>query len=78
VRRTRAVRQKKTKCQFTDMQTKEKFSDELWDLDDIRQMRSLSECAPACRRQTEREQNSSLQKHHRAKNECRRDIVSGT
>ncbi|XP_008066072.1 LOW QUALITY PROTEIN: E3 ubiquitin-protein ligase Topors-like [Carlito syrichta] len=42
-RRTRAVRNRENKCQYSDIQTTEEVSDESEDLDDIRQISSLSE-----------------------------------
>nr|XP_010334306.1 LOW QUALITY PROTEIN: E3 ubiquitin-protein ligase Topors-like [Saimiri boliviensis boliviensis] len=42
-RRTRVVRHRKTKCHYSDIHTAEDISDELSNVDDIRQMSGLSE-----------------------------------
>nr|XP_026235892.1 E3 ubiquitin-protein ligase Topors-like [Urocitellus parryii] len=61
-RRTKAVRHRKNKCPHRDKQIPEKVSDALGDLDDIKQVSCLSECAPACQRQIPKNQKSSLLK----------------
>ncbi|XP_014695546.1 E3 ubiquitin-protein ligase Topors-like [Equus asinus] len=78
-RKARGDRHRKNKCQCPDVQTTEDVSDEVGDLNGLRQMSSLSECAPSCRGQIQKKkQNSSLQKHHQAKNEHKRDKISET
>ncbi|MBZ3872146.1 E3 ubiquitin-protein ligase Topors [Sciurus carolinensis] len=62
-RRTRAIH-RKNKRQHTYKQTPEEVSDALGDLDDIKQVSCLSECAPACRRQIQKNQKPSLLKGH--------------
>nr|XP_012385745.3 E3 ubiquitin-protein ligase Topors-like [Dasypus novemcinctus] len=75
-RKPRVVWQRKHKSQQLDKQTTEEISTKVQDQDDIRQMSSLSECVPSCRRQIQKEQeNSSLQKCHWVKNEHKGDIV---
>lgn len=72
-RRTREVGHKKYKCQCLDIQTTEVVSDEVGNLNAIRQV-----SAPACRRQIQKKKNSSLKKHHLAENELKGDEVSET
>lgn len=49
-RKARAVRHRRNKCQCLETQATEEVSDEMGDLNDVRQNSSLSECAPSCRR----------------------------
>ncbi|XP_058380801.1 E3 ubiquitin-protein ligase Topors-like [Diceros bicornis minor] len=78
-RKARAVRHRKSKCQRPDIQTTEEVNGDAGDLNDLRQICSLSECAPCCRRQIQKKnENSSLQKHHQAKNEYQGDKVPET
>lgn len=76
--KTRAVRHRKNKCQCLDKKNSEEISDEVGDLNDIRQRSSLSECAPACRRQIQKKKKSGHQKCHWAKNEHKGNKVSET
>ncbi|XP_045877787.1 E3 ubiquitin-protein ligase Topors-like [Meles meles] len=76
--KTRAGRHRKNKCQCLDKKITKEISDEVGDLNDIRQRSSLSECAPACRRQIQKKKKSGHQKCHWAKNEHKGDKVSET
>lgn len=60
---TTAVRHKNNHCQCPDKRTTEELSDEEGDGHAVRQVRSLSECAPSCGRQIQTKKSCSLQKH---------------
>lgn len=76
--KTRTVRQKNNKCEYPDMQTTEEVGDQVEDLNALRQLSSLSEGVPSCRRQTQKKKSRSLHKHHQAENEFEGDTVSET
>lgn len=77
--KTRTVRHRRNKYHCPDTQTTEEVSDEIGDLNDLRQKSNLSECVPSCRRQMKKEkENPSLQKHHQAKSEQKGDKQSET
>ena len=75
----RTVRHRRNKYHCLDTQTTEEVSDEIGDLNDLRQKSNLSECVPSRRRQMQKEkENPSLQKHHQAKTEQKGDKESET
>ncbi|XP_054583120.1 E3 ubiquitin-protein ligase Topors-like [Eptesicus fuscus] len=76
--KTRTVRKKNNKCEYPDMQTTEEVSDEVADLNALRQVSHLSEGVPSCRRQIQKKKSRNLQKHHQAENEQGGDTVSET
>lgn len=57
-RKTRGVRHRKSKCQCPDKITTGEVSDEVLNLNDVKQKNSLSESAPSCQKQIQKKKGA--------------------